>query len=460
MFSNIPPAAKPILLLTFVNAIGGTLLIPVLPFVVRDLGQSDLVFSLLIAAYPAAQFFAAPILGSMADHYGRRPILLVSQAGTLASWGVFALAYAFTDSPGIAVGLLAVSRLVDGLTGGNASVAAAYLADTVPADARTAVFSMQGAVAGVALLMGPALGSASADTSIGFLGPAILAIALSLATLVWMASSLVESLDPDHRTPAFDANPLHQLNLIAKARTLTGRQTLVRLFTVQAAFTLAFSAYMTIVPLWYVDRLGISEAAVGLMMVATGVFLIFNEMVTLRFVERLRGDVGTLLTGLAILPIAFVLLRIPTTVVTFLPIAFVANIGMALVLPTLQSVVTQAADEAEEGQVQGINTSISALASAIAPIVAGVLYAGPGGSVTILVAAGAAAVAALVAGASAPMLRAATGEPPTDAASAHRVHGPIHALASKVSGGQRSFCLRVNGDEHEHHGLRQRQPSP
>ena len=81
MFEQIPRAARPILMLTFVNAIGGTLLIPVLPFVVRDLGQSDFVFALLIAAYPAAQFFAAPILGSLADHRGRRPILLISQAG-------------------------------------------------------------------------------------------------------------------------------------------------------------------------------------------------------------------------------------------------------------------------------------------------------------------------------------------------------------------------------------------
>ena len=128
-YRNPLAAAAPVLLLTFVNAVGGTLLIPVLPFVVRDLGYSDVVFSLLIAAYPAAQFFAAPILGGMADHYGRRPILLVSQAGTLASWVLFGVAYAFDG--GLALTLIAVSRIVDGLTGGNASVAAAYLADVI-----------------------------------------------------------------------------------------------------------------------------------------------------------------------------------------------------------------------------------------------------------------------------------------------------------------------------------------
>ena len=93
----------PIILLTFVNALGGTLLIPVLPFVVRDLGQADVVFALLIAVYPAAQFFAAPVLGSLADSRGRRPVLLLSQAGTLLSWLVFAAAY-FLDGAGLVDG--------------------------------------------------------------------------------------------------------------------------------------------------------------------------------------------------------------------------------------------------------------------------------------------------------------------------------------------------------------------
>ncbi|MEM7284793.1 MAG: MFS transporter [Actinomycetota bacterium] len=453
--SRISADARPILLLTFVNAIGGTLLIPVLPFVVRDLGQSDVVFALLIAAYPAAQFFAAPILGSMADHYGRRPVLLVSQAGTLLSWVIFAGAYFATDNTGVALGLLATSRIVDGLTGGNASVAAAYLADVVPEGDRTRVFSAQGAIAGVALLLGPALGSYSAATSLEFLGPALVAIALSLATLIWMAARLEESLAPEHRTPSFDPNPAHQLNLISKARALTNNNVLARLFTVQAAFTFAFSAYTTILALWYVDQLGISETSVGLMMLSVGVFLIFNETVTLRLVEARFGDVGTLVLGLSLLPVALFFVRLPTTVVVFLPVAFVVNAGMALVLPTLQSVVTSAADAAEEGQVQGINTSVGAVASAVAPVCAGAAYASFGGSTTILFAGAAAAVAAGVALASVQLLREAVGETAPGSAP-HRSHGPVHALAAKVSGGQRSFGLHLHGPGHAHHALRRR----
>ena len=453
VFENIPRQARPILLLTFVNAIGGTLLIPVLPFVVRDLGQSDFVFALLIAAYPAAQFFAAPILGSLADHRGRRPILLVSQAGTLASWVLFGVAYFVTDSVGLALGLIALSRIVDGLTGGNASVAAAYLADIVDEEARTRVFSMQGAIAGVALLIGPALGSYSAASSLGFLGPAIVATAISTGTLIWMAATLTESLPADKRTERFDANPLHQLNLVSKARTLTGRSTLYRLFSIQGLFTMTFGGYTTILALWYVDRLGVSEASVGLLMLATGVFLIFNEMVTLRFFEKRLGDVGTMLAGLVILPVALFFVRFPTSVVVFLPLSFLVNVGLALVMPTLQSVVTQAADEREEGQVQGINTSVSAMASTVAPIAAGATYAAFGGGVTIWLAGATALLTALTAIASAGQLAEATGEALPGAEHAHREHGPFCSLAQRAAGGRRSFSLRVHGASHEHHGL-------
>ncbi|MEM7274462.1 MAG: MFS transporter [Actinomycetota bacterium] len=458
---GVPRQARPILLLTFVNAIGGTLLIPVLPFVVRDLGYSDLVFALLIAAYPAAQFFAAPILGSLADHRGRRPILLVSQAGTLLSWVLFAAAYAVTSTPAVALALIAISRLVDGLTGGNASVAAAYLADVVEGEARTRVFSLQGAIAGVALLIGPATGSFTAATSVGFLGPALLAIVISAGTLIWMTTSLTESLPPEARTPEFDANPLHQLNLIGKATGLTGRGPLLRLFGVQGLFTFAFGAYSTIITLWYVDRLGVSERSVGLLLLATGAFLIFNETVTLRFFERRLGDVGTMIAGLVILPVALFAIRFPTSVLTFLPISFILNVGMALVLPTLQSVVTKAADEREEGEVQGINTSVAAVASTFAPVVAGASYAALGGGTTIWLAAAVAAGASVVAVASAALISVAAGEPRPEAThDHHRHHGPVTALAHRMGSGQRSFSLRLHGSSRTHHGLRDSKAVP
>ncbi len=446
----------PILLLTFVNAIGGTLLIPVLPFVVRDLGRSDFVFALLIAAYPAAQFFAAPLLGSIADNRGRKPVLIASQAGTLLSWILFGAAW-FVDGD-TALLFIAVSRIVDGLTGGNASVAAAYLADVTTAEERTRVFSLQGAVAGVALIIGPALGAFSAATSIGFLGPAILAMVISAGTLLWMMLSLEESLTEENRSESLDLNLLHQFNLISQVRHLSARGPLLRLFSVQVLFTLTFGAYTTIVVLWYVDRLGVSETTAGLLLLAIGVFLVFNELVTVRFAESKIGDLGTLVVGVCLLPIGFMLVRIPTSVLWFLPASFILNAGMAMVMPTLQSLITQVADDREEGAVQGVNTSMAAAASTAAPVAAGALYAAGGGETTLPIIALVAALTAIVLLFSAPMLARATGVEPS--AATDRPHGPVYALAHRQGGGRRSFCLDLDGADQVHHGLGRRQPQP
>ncbi|MEM8922695.1 MAG: MFS transporter [Actinomycetota bacterium] len=447
---RIPAAARPILVLTFVNALGGTLLIPVLPFVVRDLGYGDLVYALLIAAYPAAQFFAAPILGGYADHRGRRPVLLVSQAGTLLSWFLFAGAY-FVDADGVALSLIVASRVVDGLTGGNQSVASAYLADVVEGPDRTRVFSAQGAIAGVALLVGPTLGSYSAALSIGFLGTALVAIAISTATLV-LLTTLRESLSDDLRAPSFDANPLHQLNLIGNARSLTGADTLIRLFAVGGLFNVTIGAYGTIVVLWYVDGLGISESTTGLMFLATGTFLIFNETVSLRAFQSRLGDTGTLMAGLLLVPFALVVLAVPSSVPPFLAALFFLNLGFALIIPTLQSVVTRAADEHEEGVAQGINTSVGAMASALAPIGAGVVYAAGGGRASFITAAVVAAMAAALGLASRSAIRRSVGE--TDPQTDDHGHGPVHSLVSVISGSGRHHGLRLQGGHLLHHNVK------
>ena len=448
----MPSAVRPILLLTFVNAMGGMLLIPVLPFVVRDLGYSDVVYSLLIAAYPAAQFFAAPMLGGYADYRGRRPVLLISQFGTLLSWVLFGAAY-FIDGAGLALAVIAASRVVDGLTGGNQSVAAAYLADVVEGDQRTRVFSLQGAIAGMALLVGPSLGSYSGASSIGFLGTAIVAAAISALTMA-LLFTIPESLTDENRAPSFDTNPFHQLNLVGKARTLTGAPVLLRLFSIGFLVNVMLSLFSTVAVLWYVDGLGLSASSTGLMFLATGGFLIFNEMVTLRFFEARLGDVGTLVFGLCVSPVALALLSLPRSVPTFLAVSFLLNVGFALILPTLQSVLTRAADEREEGTAQGINTSVTAIASTIAPIAAGSLYALGEGPASFLTGAAVAAVGALLGLSSMSLLRAAIGETAPTHDHTHRHFGPIHALTHKLSMGRGNFGMRLHGDSLEHHCIR------
>ncbi|MEM7334497.1 MAG: MFS transporter [Chloroflexota bacterium] len=375
----------PIILLNIVNGIGGTLLIPVLPLVVRDLGYSDTIFGLLMAVYPIFQFFGAPILGAMSDYYGRKPVLLLSQAGTLLSWIIFAVSY-FATGALWSLLIIAFSRVVDGVTGGIQSVANAYLADVTTDEERTRVFSILGASMAVALMIGPSLGSFASAGQIGYLGAAIFAIILSTITLIAMYLMLDESLTEEHRAKSMDLNPFHQLNLLSKIRNLVHVRSLTRLFAARAIFNLIFGIYSTVIVLWYADQLGLNSTQVGFMLLAVGGFLIANELLLLPFFEKRFGDLGTLVAGFAIVPIGFLLIRFPTTVWLFLPVVFILILGVALTFPTLQSVITKVADEQQEGEVQGIDTSVGALFSAIAPILGGFLYTQIGGTIFIVLA--------------------------------------------------------------------------
>ena len=375
----------PIILLNLVNGIGFTLLIPVLPFIVRDLGYSAAVFGLLMAVYPLSQFFAAPLLGSLSDYYGRKPILVISQAGTLLSWFIFAAAY-FAPGSVWPLLIIAFSRVVDGVTGGNQSVANAYLADVTSEEERTKVFGVLGAAMAVALMIGPAIGSFASASSIGYLGVAILATLLSALTLIAVFFGLHESLAPKNRSHALDLNLLHQLNLLSKIHHLAHERALTRLFATRAVFNLVFGGYVTILVLWYADRFGLGQIEVGLVLLAVGVFLIINELVLLPRFEQRFGDLGTLIVGLTIVPVGLLLIRFPDSVWVYLPLAFILNLGVALTFPTLQSVLTKVADERQEGEVQGIDTSVGALFSAVAPILVGFLYAQIGGNTLIVLA--------------------------------------------------------------------------
>ena len=167
--------------------------------------------------------------------------------------------------------------------------------------------------------------------------------------------------------------------------------------------------------------------------------------------ESKLGDLGTLIAGVCLLPLGYILVRIPTSVLWFLPASFILNAGMAMVMPTLQSLITQVADEREEGAVQGVNTSMAAAASTAAPIAAGALYASGGGEATLPIIAAVAVVTAVVLAASARQIAQATGveRPRTE-----RKHGPVYALAHRFGGGQRSFCLDLDESNQAHHAIK------
>ena len=169
-----------IFLIVFIDLLGFGLILPLLPFYAETFGASDTVIGLLVASYAAAQLIGAPLLGRLSDRYGRRPVLLLSLIGTMV--GFLFLGFAKT------LVVLFASRILDGLTGGNISVAQAYIADVTDEKSRAKGMGLIGAAFGLGFIFGPVTGGLLSQY--GYAVPAFVAaglVAINLVmVLIWL----------------------------------------------------------------------------------------------------------------------------------------------------------------------------------------------------------------------------------------------------------------------------------
>src|SRR5256884_2644434 len=159
--NEISLVTRPLLIIfltIFVNLVGFGIIIPLLPFYAATFGASPFVVGLLFASFSLCQLIASPALGDLSDRYGRRPVLVFSLAGTVVSFVMMALAHSVT--------MLFLSRIVDGLSGGNISTARAYVADITEPKDRARAYGLIGAAFGLGFIIGPALSGVLAQVSI------------------------------------------------------------------------------------------------------------------------------------------------------------------------------------------------------------------------------------------------------------------------------------------------------
>jgi MFS family permease len=197
----------PILLVNFIGTMGFSIVLPFLVFLVTDFGGNALVFGIVAAMYPAFQLVGAPILGRWSDNYGRKKVLLISQGGTLTAWVIFLIALflpvenIFTVDSSIfgtfvitlPLLVLFLARALDGITGGNVSVANAYLADVTPENDRVKNFGRMAISSNLGFIVGPAIAGVLGATIFEEALPVMAALFLSLAAVFVIKFSLKES---------------------------------------------------------------------------------------------------------------------------------------------------------------------------------------------------------------------------------------------------------------------------
>ncbi len=353
-----------IFLIVFISLLGFSIILPLLPYYAEAFGANSILIGLLVASYAAAQLIGAPILGRLSDRYGRRPILIVSTLGTLISLVMIGLAHN--------IWMLFASRMLDGLTGGNISVAQAYITDVTDAKNRARGLGLIGAAFGLGFIFGPAAGGFMSRW--GYSLPAFVAAGMTLISLLMIIFWLSESLTPERRQElqSSDRRSGPSINLRALAEALR-RPKIGPLLHTRFFFAMAFSTFQTIFALYALQRFGLSAQSTGFVLTYVGVLSVIVQgfligRLTARFSETFLILASTGLMALASVGWAFA----PSVIALLIVLAPMALAGGTL-NTIINSAITQSAPPVEAGGLLGLSTSLESLTRVISPSLGGVL---------------------------------------------------------------------------------------
>jgi DHA1 family tetracycline resistance protein-like MFS transporter len=370
-------------LIVLVDVLGFTIVIPLLSLYAERFGASPLVATLIVSCYAASSLVSTPILGKLSDQYGRRPLLLISQAGTCA--GFILLGFS------TALWMVFVGRILDGLTAGNLSLAQAYISDHTLPENRAKAFGVIGVAFGIGFMFGPALGGYLGEYGMHY--PFLVAACLSMLSIACTyfllpreeklpSVDVVVPAGPGGRRPsAFDIAAYGEYFRRPELRKLY-----IQFFLFSFAFSLFFSGFalyaerrfvvahfdqalmQTILEPWSAREVGYLFAYSGL------IGILWQGGLIGRLVKK-YGETKLTIAGFAASAIAYVAIGfvpedrlIPLGVVTI-----VSSFGHSVVRPVLTSRITQAVGRHEQGVAIGISGSLSSVAMMMAPPTGGAM---------------------------------------------------------------------------------------
>lgn len=352
--------AIPFILMTLaLDAMGIGLILPVMPGLIRevtggDLAQAALWGGVLATTFAVMQFLFGPVLGSLSDRFGRRPVLLISLAVMAADYVVLALAGS--------IWLLFLGRIVGGITAGTQSTAMAFIADISTPEEKSARFGLVGAAFGVGFVAGPLLGGILGEY--GTRAPFWAAAALATANLALGALVLPETVTDRIRRP-FEWRRANPFGAFVQMGRLPGVRLLLFLFFL---YDFAFIVYPATWAFFGPAAFGWSPAMVGLSLASFGVAMAVVQGALIRVALARLGERGTILFGFAFNCAAFLVLALLTSGTMALLFTPITALG-AVVTPALQGRMSRIARDDQQGELQGAITSARAVAAICSPLV-------------------------------------------------------------------------------------------
>ena len=396
----------PIFLIVLIDLLGLTIIIPLLPLYATSFGASPLVIGFLGAAYPVMQFIGAPLLGRLSDRYGRKPILIISQIGTLLGFIILGLANALW--------LLFLSRLIDGLSGANIATAQAAITDSTTEKTRTQGLGLIGAAFGLGFIIGPVIAFVSlAVSDNNYHVPAFVAAAFSLLSILLTAFWLEETLPAEKRGQSAERRSFSLSQLFAAINHPAVGILLVLMFAQQ----LAFGGFEHILALFTLNRLGLNASGNAVVFVFVGVIVVAVQGGLIGKWSRRYGDRRLIYAALALLAGGLLLIGLTpkqpvpwydraelttelaadeqsetdSTESSTIPlpddedngwagliwilIAMIpTGIGGGILQPAINSLITKRVEPAEIGGTLGLSAAFFSGANALAPVIGGAIF--------------------------------------------------------------------------------------
>lgn len=348
-----------IFLIVFIDLLGFGLILPLLPYIAERFNANAFQIGLLSATYSLFQFIATPILGRLSDKYGRRSLLIISQLGSAAGYLLLGWAYSLP--------LVFLSRVIDGITGGNISIASAYMADITNPKNRAKGMGLIGAAFGLGFMIGPAIGGLLSH--FGFWVPA-----LAAATMATLAAGCTYFFLPE--TVSFDHPPLSAKATFAFSRLkqLLFKPPFGLLILTFFLLNLAFSGMQGTFALWAQKTYNWGPARVGLQFTYIGVLSVLSQVKLVPYAVKRYGERSVMVNAIPFLAFGLFLIPLALQPWVLLIIHLLIVIGNSLTGPTLQAIATESASPAEYGSILGLLQSAGSLGRIFGPVLGGQLF--------------------------------------------------------------------------------------
>ena len=375
------PQLTPLWIAVFIDILGFTILIPFLPFFSQEYGAPPWQIGLLLSTNALFGFVSGPIWGALSDARGRKPMLLISQVGTLIAF----LMLAFSNN----LTMLFLSRVVDGIFGGNVPIAKAIIGDVVAPKDRSKEMSNIGVAHVLSSLIGPGLGGILSQW--GIIAPGLFSAALTCVTIGLTSLYLKESNPVARRSPSQqvstpepsrlglgkgypakgDAAGLQPAGLPVAQASIWKNGTARYLLLQWAFHTLSFMLYISCISLFANLKLGLDAAQVGKLLMLAGMVRVFIRFVIFIPLLKWLGDRKTSLVGLVTFVVVFPLLGFVENQVQFAVALCVVSFAASCTRSILTGFLSRSVKPTEQGRAMGLSSSLDSFARIIGPMAGG-----------------------------------------------------------------------------------------